>query len=106
MQIFERYIVSNVLELNNDKELISFFDDYYYRDGNRPLNIYVPISAAVTAYSRIHMYQFKLMQDVNLYYTDTDSIDIIIFFLCLFICYFLVFIFWFLWRLLEKSIYI
>jgi hypothetical protein len=41
------------------------------------LNLFpVAVSAAVTAYARIHMSQFKLMQDLTLYYTDTDSIDI------------------------------
>jgi len=32
------------------------------------------IAAAITAYSRIHMSQFKNNPDINLYYTDTDSI--------------------------------
>lgn len=41
LQIFEKYIVSNVLDLYNGKELISFFDDYSNRDGNRPLKISV-----------------------------------------------------------------
>jgi hypothetical protein len=27
LKIFEKYVVSNVLDLNNGKELISFFDD-------------------------------------------------------------------------------
>jgi DNA polymerase family B len=37
-------------------------------------NVSVAISAAITAYSRIHMSQFKNNPDINLYYTDTDSI--------------------------------
>jgi len=37
-------------------------------------NVSVSISAAITAYSRIHMSQFKNNPDINLYYTDTDSI--------------------------------
>jgi DNA polymerase type B, organellar and viral len=37
-------------------------------------NVSVAISAAITAYSRIHMSQFKNNPDFNLYYTDTDSI--------------------------------
>lgn len=37
-------------------------------------NVSVAISAAITAYSRIHMSQFKNNPEINLYYTDTDSI--------------------------------
>jgi hypothetical protein len=44
--------------------------------GLRPLNISVSIAAAITAYSRIHMSQFKNNPDFKLYYSDTDSIDI------------------------------
>ena len=37
-------------------------------------NVSVAISAAITAYSRIHMSQFKNNPNINLYYSDTDSI--------------------------------
>jgi hypothetical protein len=37
-------------------------------------NISVGIAAAITAYARIHMTQFKNNQNINLFYTDTDSI--------------------------------
>jgi DNA polymerase type B, organellar and viral len=37
-------------------------------------NVSVGIAAAITAYARIHMSQFKNNPDINLYYTDTDSI--------------------------------
>ena len=37
-------------------------------------NVSVSIAAAITAYSRIHMSQFKNNPKINLYYTDTDSI--------------------------------
>lgn len=74
LEIFNSYIISNVLDLQNGKELISFFESY--RNENRKLNISVPVSAAVTAYGRIHMSQFKFMSNHTLYYTDTDSIDI------------------------------
>lgn len=71
-------IVTNVIDLNNGKELISFFDSHNWdqeRD-KKSLNISVPVAAAVTASARIHMSQFKTMKDIILYYTDTDSIDI------------------------------
>lgn len=37
-------------------------------------NISVGVAAAITAYSRIHMSQFKNNPNINLFYTDTDSI--------------------------------
>lgn len=40
--------------------------------GKRPANSAVQISAAITAYARIHMYQYISRDDC--YYTDTDSI--------------------------------
>jgi hypothetical protein len=39
-------------------------------------NINIAIASAITAYSRIHMSQFKNNKDYNLYYSDTDSIYI------------------------------
>ena len=37
-------------------------------------NVSISIAAAITAYARIHMSQFKNNPKINLYYTDTDSI--------------------------------
>lgn len=37
-------------------------------------NVSIGIASAITAYSRIHMSQFKNNPKINLYYTDTDSI--------------------------------
>ena len=67
--------------MENGKELISFFNEQDYSGGEdnispNNLNISIPISAAVTACARIHMSQFQTMKDFNLYYSDTDSIDI------------------------------
>ena len=39
-------------------------------------NISIPIAAAITAYARIHMSQFKNNPDFILYYSDTDSVFI------------------------------
>nr|YP_010384620.1 DNA polymerase [Russula rosea]UHA57019.1 DNA polymerase [Russula rosea] len=36
-------------------------------------NVSISIAAAITAYSRIHMSQFKNNPKINLYYSDTDS---------------------------------
>lgn len=70
--------VTNVNDLKNGKELISFFDDHDWNEeiNKKSLNISVSIAAAVTASARIHMSQFKTMNDITLYHTDTDSIDI------------------------------
>jgi hypothetical protein len=37
-------------------------------------NVSISIAAAITAYARVHMSQFKNNPNINLYYTDTDSI--------------------------------
>jgi len=37
-------------------------------------NVSIGIAAAITAYARIHMSQFKNNPKINLYYTDTDSV--------------------------------
>jgi len=39
-------------------------------------NVSIPIAAAITAYARIHMSQFKNNPNFNLFYSDTDSIYI------------------------------
>jgi DNA polymerase type B, organellar and viral len=40
---------------------------------NSTHNVSISIAAAITAYARIHMSQFKNNPKINLYYTDTDS---------------------------------
>jgi hypothetical protein len=37
-------------------------------------NVSIAVAASITAYSRVHMSQFKNNPNINLYYTDTDSI--------------------------------
>lgn len=39
-------------------------------------NVSIGIAAAITSYARIHMSQFKINTEYNLYYSDTDSIYI------------------------------
>jgi hypothetical protein len=75
----DKWIVSNIIDLKNGKELISFFDlkDSLKDDNNkRKINISIPISSAITSYSRIFMSYFKNIPGINLYYSDTDSIYI------------------------------
>jgi hypothetical protein len=79
LQFRANKIITNILDLNNGKELISFFDsatDACSELEKKSLNISIPIAAAVTAGARIHMTQFKTMDGITLFYTDTDSIDI------------------------------
>jgi hypothetical protein len=78
LKVQNQRVVTNIIDLRNGKELISFFDDNEWNEEGekKSLNISVSISAAVTAYARIHMTKFKTMEGVTLYYSDTDSIDI------------------------------
>lgn len=79
-QMFEEYCVSDVIPFNNGKSLISFTDDTELEinqlDNFSKNNISIGIAAAITAYARIHMSQFKNSPDFNLFYSDTDSIVI------------------------------
>jgi hypothetical protein len=43
-------------------------------NGNEVHNVNISIAAAITAYGRIHMSQFKNNKKFKLYYSDTDSI--------------------------------
>lgn len=59
------------IPINNDNDLDSLFNNM------TKFNISIALSSAITAYARIHMSQFKDMNnDYNLFYSDTDSISI------------------------------
>jgi len=46
-------------------------------DGHKEThNVSISIAAAITAYARIHMSQFKNNNSFNLFYSDTDSVYI------------------------------
>lgn len=68
----DRLIITNVIELDNFDHLISFHNKL--NDFNKELNISIPISSAITSYSRILMSKFKNLYTDNIYYSDTDSI--------------------------------
>jgi hypothetical protein len=78
LKIIDRHVVTNIISFKNGKELITFFEDRPAEDNDfkRSINISIPISLAVTANARVHMSQFKSMEGVEVYYSDTDSIDI------------------------------
>jgi DNA polymerase type B, organellar and viral len=48
--------------------------DFVNEDNKSTHNVSIGVAAAITAYARIHMSQFKNNPKINLYYTDTDSI--------------------------------
>lgn len=74
IEYHKKYLINNVIDFKNGRELISFFDDNSSIDSNKPLNISIPISAAITSYARIHMSQFLSDPNLIIFYTDTDSI--------------------------------
>jgi hypothetical protein len=59
----------NMKELNQDI-------DYIGNQSKIPVKTNVAIAAAITALARVDMMEFKNMKDVNIYYTDTDSVII------------------------------
>jgi hypothetical protein len=73
---FENRFLNNILETQDlgDYKLVRYqtFDDVDNEDSNH--NVSVAVASAITAYSRIHMSQFKNNPKINLYYSDTDSI--------------------------------
>jgi len=79
--IIDKYSINEVIELNNDKSLVSYLDndllETIFLSNKSDFNISIGIASAITSYSRVHMSQFKsINNDFNLYYTDTDSIYI------------------------------
>ena len=69
--------ILSFLPLKNDRVFITFNKSNDVEDDfKNSLNINVSIAAAVTAYGRIHMSKFKNSKEFDLYYSDTDSIDI------------------------------
>ena len=73
---FENKFIDQITEKVDLGEYIMVF--YHKIDeienNNSVHNVSIGIASAITAYSRIHMTQFKNNPLINLYYTDTDSI--------------------------------
>ena len=53
---------------------VKILEDKIVEDDKSTHNVSIAIAAAITAYARIHMSQFKNNPKIRLYYTDTDSI--------------------------------
>jgi DNA polymerase type B, organellar and viral len=76
----ENYSVLDVIELDNNKVLIKYnqYPDsakFYESSQNTNLSISLPIAIFTTSYGRIEMSKFLIDPDIDVYYTDTDSID-------------------------------
>jgi hypothetical protein len=68
--------LDNILKTEDlgDYKLVTYKINEETIEDDRTHNISIGIAAAITAYARIHMSQFKFNPEINLYYTDTDSI--------------------------------
>jgi hypothetical protein len=71
---FENKFIDQISEKVDLEEYIMVFYKSNEEDQNSIHNVSIGIAAAITAYSRIHMSQFKNNPNINLYYTDTDCI--------------------------------
>lgn len=74
-----KYKLSSILDLNNGKVLISYPENLEEDNNFENIftnNVNVSIAAAITAYGRIFMSKFKNNTEYNLYYSDTDNLDI------------------------------
>jgi hypothetical protein len=73
---FENIFFDNIVESQDlgDYKLVQYKIVDELENDDAIHNTSIAIAAAITAYSRIHMSQFKNDPKINLYYTDTDSI--------------------------------
>jgi DNA polymerase type B, organellar and viral len=77
--LMTNYEIISSLDLKNGKQLISYKEkeNKYDENENYPIsNVSIAVASAVTAYARIFMSQFKNSTKFNLFYSDTDCIDI------------------------------
>nr|QWO71383.1 DNA polymerase [Termitomyces sp. Mi165-7] len=68
--------VLSFINLTDDKLFITYKNKISKDENLHSPNVNVAIAAAITAYARIHMSTFKNNPHFELYYSDTDSIDI------------------------------
>ncbi len=64
------------LDLKNGKTLISYQSSEEDLSLENAPNVNIAIAASITAYARVHMSQFLAFPFLQIYYTDTDSIDV------------------------------
>jgi hypothetical protein len=72
----EDFEIIECLDLKNGKTLISYQSTEVDQSLERTPNVNIAIAASITAYARVHMSQFLADPTLQIFYTDTDSIDI------------------------------
>lgn len=79
-------IIKSIIQINKDTYTILFYNNLNYdlisnintnlnidvKNSYNPIKANVAVASAVTAYARIHMVPFKILE--SCYYTDTDSV--------------------------------
>jgi hypothetical protein len=71
---FENKYLDNIVDKIDLGDYLLIFYQSPSEQDSEIHNVSIAIAASITAYSRIHMTQFKNNPKINLYYSDTDSI--------------------------------
>ena len=71
---FENKYLDNIVDKIDLGDWLLIFYQSPSEQDNEIHNTNIAIAAAITAYARVHMSKFKNNPNINLYYTDTDSI--------------------------------
>ncbi len=76
LKLMEIFNVIDVYSLLNGKEIVTYENknESHINDTNTLVSI--AVAAAITAGARVYMSKFKNMNNITIYYSDTDSIDI------------------------------
>ena len=75
IKLSENNKIVEILPLNNGKELVTY-SPLIIDDDIITSKCSISIAAAITAGARVHMSYLKNLEGNNLYYSDTDSIDL------------------------------
>jgi hypothetical protein len=74
----DEHTITDITKLDNNKSLINLYKDEDKQNlllnSHSKDNINISFASAITAYARIEMTKFKNNPDINLYYSDTDSV--------------------------------
>lgn len=72
---FENNVITNIIYISDSKVLITIKDPNIKEDDIlENINISIPIAAFITARARMHIFDFKNIENNTCYYTDTDSV--------------------------------
>lgn len=72
----KEFDIIECIDLNNGKTLVSFQNIEDNSSNESSPNVNISIAAAITAQARIHMSQFLADPKLNIFYMDTDSLDV------------------------------